>query len=585
MRRRRWLVLALCAVAATSGCANIPEYSNPHAVIDSNAAPREGVPGPTAGLNPADLVREYVNRSGNPDAARSYLTADAQSRWRGGDEPIIIHEVFGARPQPAKVRKQEGDRVGGDDTQSVLLEMTKIGRLGSDQAFVPAVGTVTEEVTVRRENGEWRIAEPPDAVYVPTDKFEASYRAVTVYYFDRDLRITVPDLRYVQDQPQSGLPARVISTLLSGPSDTLRGSVVSPLQGVETRTNVVNNDGAIVVDLNPPGDLTKDQRNLIAAQIVMSLRDVNSFGAPVRLMIDGQDLVAGHRDWLPTEIEDYAALATPPSDLSGMVAADGRLRSLDDNADPIPGPAGDGTYHVQSAAQSIDGEMLAVVEQTDTGARLRVGRVGEPMQVVEQIAEQAVSTLTRPTWMVSTSPQKPTDEVWTVADGKVVRVVQLGDGTWKPLTVNATAMTSYGQITELRLSRDGTRVAAVAAGGLVVASVVREDDESVSLEQPRQLVPQMIVRAVDVDWLDQKTLVVAADQAQLSVMNVSVDGRQLAEYDTSNLRLPVSAVTAAPGKNIAVTDSLAVSTAPDREQLWRQHPRAFGPTAIPFYPG
>jgi len=580
MRLRRGVVLALCAVAVTSGCANIPDYSNPHAVVDSNAAPREVVQGPTPGLNPADLVREYVNRSGNPDAARSYLTGGAQSRWRGGDQPIIIHEVFGARPLPAKVRRQEGDRVGGENTQVVLLEMTKIGRLGADQAFVPAVGVVNEEVTVRRENGEWRIADPPDAVYVPTDKFEASYRAVTVYYFDRDLRITVPDLRYVQDQPQAGLPARVISTLLSGPSDTLGGSVVSPLQGVETRTNVVSNDGAIVVDLNPPGDLTKEQRSLIAAQIVMSLRDVNSFGAPVRLMIDGQDLVPGHRDWLPTEIEDYAALATPTSDLSGMVAVDGRLRSLDDNGDAIPGPAGDGTYHVQSAAQSIDGEMLAVVEQTSTGARLRVGRLGEPMQVVEQ----NVTTLTRPTWMVSASTQAPADEVWTVADGKVVRVVRLGDGTWKSLDVNASAMTSYGQITELRLSRDGARVAAVAAGRLVVASVVRKD-EAVNLEQPRQLVPQMIVEAVDVDWLDQRTLVVAADQAQLSVMNVSVDGRQLAEYDTANLSPPVSAVTAAPGKNIVVTDSLAVSTAPDREQLWRQHPRAFGPNAIPFYPG
>lgn len=576
--RRSTLVLALCAVAVVSGCANIPDYSNAHAVVDTDVQPPAVVPGPSPGLGPVDLVREYVRRSGSPDVARSYLTQNARSRWSSAEEPQIIHDTFLTAPQPAKERKQAGENPEGADEQIVVLDVTKIGRLGPDRAFVPAVGDEEANVTVRRESGQWRIAKPPDMVYVPMADFEATYRAVKVYYFDRDLQITVPDLRYVPDQPQSGLPARVINTLLSGPSATLRGSVTSPLEGVETRTNVVNSDGSIVVDLIPEGDLTTERREQIAAQIVMSLRDVNTLGSPVRLMVDGQDLVPGHREWLPTEIQDYAALATPTSDLPGMVALDGRLRSLGDG-DAIPGPAGTGEYHVQSAAQSIDGEMLAVVEQTDAGARLRVGRVGEALQIVKQSA----TTLTRPTWLVSPSDQVPDDEVWMVADGNVVRVVRAGD-EWKSLPVTASELASYGQITELRLSRDGTRIAAVAAGRLVVASVVRDGDQ-VSLQQPRQLQPLMIVEAVGVDWLNQETLVVATKQPTLPILNVSVDGRSIDLYDSANLRMPITAITAAPGKDVVVTDSLAVSMAPDKDQIWRQHPEGFGPNARPFYPG
>ena len=83
--------------------------------------------------------------------------------------------------------------------------------------------------------------------------------------------------------------------------------------------------------------------------------------------------------------------------------------------------------------------------------------------------------------------------MWTVEDGNVVRIVRTGDETWTSVEVNASALDSFGAITELRLSRDGTRAAMVTASGkLVVAAVVRDKD-SVSLALPRTLQPTMIV--------------------------------------------------------------------------------------------
>ncbi len=193
--------------------------------------------------------------------------------------------------------------------------------------------------------------------------------------------------------------------------------------------------------------------------------------------------------------------------------------------------------------------------------------------------------MTRPTWRVSTAEGQPASEVWTVEDGNVVRIVRAGDETWKSVEVNASALEPFGPIRELRLSRDGTRAAIVtAAGKLVVTSVVRDKD-SVSLAMPRTLQPETIRNAVGVDWLNQHTLVVVTSQADLPVIRLSVDGQTMETFDPNNLQFPMHAVTAAPERDVVVTDNAAVLAAPGLGQVWRQVQNGQGANAIPFYPG
>ncbi|MGH3878389.1 MAG: LpqB family beta-propeller domain-containing protein [Actinophytocola sp.] len=580
MTRRRTLVSLLLSVLVLAGCANIPEESTPHAVRDDNEQPAGTVDGPTKDLDAFDLVREFIHRSGNPEAAAMYLTDKGKQGWNGEATPTIILDTFDTVPVRTPTPGGEKDPgAESTDVETVVLEVTPVGRLGADHAFVPTIEDKGYNVTVRLQpDGQWRIDSPPPTMFVPISDFEASYRAVTVYYFDNDLRVTVPDLRYVAAEPISGLPARVINVLLSGPSDTMARSVRSPLEGIGTRTNVVPDpDGTLVVDLKELGDKSTEQREQIATQIVLSLQTVTS--SRLRLRADGQDLIPGRRDWRLGDLKVYDAPTKPGSDQPGLVAADGRLRSLHDGQ-PVPGPAGDGEYDVRSAAQSIDGGQLAAVVQTSAGPRLRVGRYGEVMQQVNLEAR----TMTRPTWLLSTSNEVATKEFWTVADGNVVRVVRQADGTWKALQVNASELTDFGPITELRLSRDGTRAAAVAKGRLVVASVERDND-SVSLRSPRRLQPINVVQAIGVDWLSQDTLVVATKQGALPVASMSVDGLKLEVFDRNNLQLPIKSIAAAPDRDVIVADSAAVSSVPGVGQLWRQHAHGQGPNAIPFYPG
>ena len=580
MRRRRVFAALLLPPLLVAGCANIPEESTAHAVRDKQQVVTEApeVP-PTANLNAFDLVREFIRRSGNPDAARMYLTKKAQANWGADAKPTIIQDTFGSVPQQNNERQSGEDQGGVESHVTVMLRVTQLGRLGADNAFIPSISENEFSVEVARENGQWRIDEPPPGMYVPLSDFNAAYRPVTVYFFDPEQRITVPDLRYVSAEPEAGLPTRVISQLLAGPSDSMRRSLDSPLQGVGARTNVVPDpDGTLVVDLVPLGDKSEEQRELIAAQIVLSLQTVTS--SRLRIKGDGQDLIPGHGDWRLSDIPQYDASTKPSSDQPGLVSADGRLRTLKDGK-TIPGPAGDGDYDVVSAAQSIDGGQLAVVTRTDGQLRLRVGPYGEALQEVNLDA----TTMTRPTWRVSTTAGQDAGEVWTVEDGNVVRIVRSGEDIWTSIEVNASALDSFGEIREFRLSRDGTRAAMITNNGkLVVAAVVRDKD-SVSLTLPRTLQPRMITDAVGVDWLNQHTLVVATGETELPVVRLSVDGFAIDTYDPNNLQLPVHSVTAAPERDVVVTDNAAVLVAPGLGQVWRQLQNGQGPTAIPFYPG
>lgn len=581
--KRLAYVFLLLAMLVLTGCANIPEESTPKAVPDAQQQVTDAAEQPpTRNLNAFDLVREFVRRSGNPEAARMYLTERAQANWAGDGKPNIIHDTFGTLPvQNNEDDKLSGDGQGGagDAPVTVVLRVTQIGRLGPDSAFVPAIGQREFRVGVRREDGQWRIDEPPPGVWVPVADFAIGYRQVAVYFFDPDLRITVPDLRFVSAQPATGLPARVIGLLMDGPSNTMQRALTSSLEDVGADSNVVPDaDGTLQVNLSPVGDKSEDEREQIATQIVLSLQTVTS--ARLRITGDGQDLIPGHGDWRLSDLKQYDAPTKPNPDQPGLLSAGGRLRILKDGK-AIDGPAGNGEYDVVSAAQSIDGDQLAVVTRVDGRLRLRVGRYGDTLQEVELDA----ATMTRPTWRVSTAENQPASEVWTVEDGNVVRVVRTGDETWKSVEVNASALDAFGPITQLRLSRDGTRAAMITATGkLVVASVVRDKD-SVSLTLPRSLQPTMIVAAVGVDWYNQHTLVVATEQTTLPVINVSVDGFSIETYDSNNLQFPVRAVTAAPDRDIVVTDSSAVSSVSGLGQVWRQLQNGQGSSAIPFYPG
>lgn len=583
MNRRSRLAALVLILLPVAGCAAIPTHTNAKPIGASTSRQAPAVVEPVKDIDPLSLVRAFVNAAANPDGdyveAKAFLTVDARKNWDTKSTPTIIENNFSTVPSAG-----DSDLPIDSKSRTVLLQGRNVGRLQQDDSsFVQVVGDLNKAIGIEQVDGQWRISSPPDGVYMTASGFSKYYQRVTLFFYNKDFTVLVPDPRFVVVPPTTGIPQRVTELLVKGPSNGMRGALFSALgsnAGYNKNTQE-SDEGALEVDLTRLGDLTPQSRKRIVAQVVKSLAGVTS--SRIRVLLDGAVISTDQKDWRAADVPSGDTLITPNAEQRGMVVSSGRVLSLADG-DPVKGPVGTGEYNVASAAQSLDGSELAVVSKLASNAmRLRVGQADQPLPEVELPA----TTLTRPTWLLSGRAGEPSDEVWTVADGtNVVRVVKSDGGAWTANSVNASELAAFGPITEMRLSRDGTRVAVVVGGKLVVAAVVRGDDSSVAIRAPRHLQPSTLgANALSLDWLSQDVLVVSTSLSAQPIVKVDVDGLKLERYNTSNLTAPVNSVAAVPGRPVIAADRTGLWTATDVGDVWRASAVKPEPGAFVFYPG
>jgi hypothetical protein len=527
--------------------------------------------------DPLGIVRDFVSNNGDPTnlhaSARAYLAKSAQSQWLGPTPPsaVIIDSIFST---------EFGDNDVGANERDVILATTQVGVLNPDGSFQPAgqtdIGQYQLSLQVKKDAaGQWRILNPPDGLVITQSDFDKFYRPVSVYYFDPGGDVLVPDQRYVVTDP-IGQPGRIVQLLLDGPSDALKDSVLNAIpSGATLKTNVTEQpDGEIFVNFNTLPDLPNNTKQLMAAQVVRSLQN---FGSSVAVDSEGVPLVQSHAVWRPSDLPSYAPHVGPSA--TPLVVSRSRIFNLATGA-PIAGPAGNGTYDVITAAQSMDGQELATVtKRTDGADELRIG----PFKTFDQpVKDLTGHTFTRPTWEPSDAAGDPSRGLWTVVNGVVERVVSTPN-SWVASPVDASELTQYGPITDLRLSMDGVRVAVAAGGHLLVGSVVN-DQGSVSIKQVQVLQPSLrgVIR---VDWLRQDQLVVVTNGSGPSVQSVSVDGEKLDVYSQANITSAVTAVAASQSGPVLVSDNGGVLSSTDTNDVWTPVTHSQPGGAIPFYPG
>ena len=576
VRRAAAALALLLAAAGVAGCASVPAES-PVQIVRRVTAGEEGEPpGPTTGIDPLGLVRAFVEASASSTddhaAARRFL-ADPAPEWDDAAGLTVLDSLFDTVPAPGAPDPSSG-------VTRVRIRGTAVGRLSSSGSFEPGQEPVQVDVTlVRSDTGEWRIAGLPPGVLVPLQYFREEYRAVRTWFVDPSRGLAVPDQRHIPAFPQAAQASRVLDLLLAGPSGAVLGSVASQLRAeAQLRSNAgLGEAGELVVDLTQVGELDEAGRRLLAAQVVLSLSEVNV--QRVRLLVDGIALLPAQPVLTRDDVASLSGDVQPGADVPALVASAGRLRGLNvvGGAPDLAGPVGDGTYDVESAASSVDGRRLAAVVRFEGRRQLVVGDVGEGGAVVATVGLTAGS-MTRPSWSPTAS------EVWTVLDGGVVARV-LVDGAVRTGQVNADELVALGPVEDLRLSRDGMRVAAVVGGGLYAGAVVRGVDGEVAVRNVRRLRPADLTDVVAVDWRASELLVVVTRSPDRLVAQVTVDGLQLASLLVNNLTPPLTAVAAAPSRPLLVTDQNGVwSFAGGQQDAWRPV-LAGAPGAEPLYPG
>ena len=214
------------------------------------------------------------------------------------------------------------------------------------------------------EDGEWRIAEAPDALVVPESWFEQRFRQVSLYFFDPSAQILVPEPVFVQ----RGEPSTTALTeaLLRGPGPELDGisrSFIPP--GLDFDLSVpVSEEGVADIALRGySGQLTPEASELMITQLAWTLRQEPDIEA-IRVSIGGQQVtsasgqslfdVDARSEYDPTGLDSSHAVLRPRRRAARVRAARRRWRRSS-------GPMGTRRLGARSFAVNLDGTTVAAV--------------------------------------------------------------------------------------------------------------------------------------------------------------------------------------------------------------------------------
>jgi hypothetical protein len=334
------------------------------------------------------------------------------------------------------------------------------------------------------------------------------------------------------------------------------------------------------VDLENLTTTDPASRLLVAAQLIWTLARSDVKG-PYLINVDGAPLDDRFVDgWKTTDVAatDPGAVDGAPAGVHALV--DGSMVALDgQRATKVSGSFG--TMADQRAASfSRSGrDVAAVVGAPNEGASLWIGPNGG--QAVRATDGRGLS---RPSWALD-------DAVWVVVDGNsVVRVIrESASGQPARIPVDSAAVTSRfpGAISELQVSRDGTRVSMVIDGRVVLAGVEQTPGGEFALTYPRRLGFGLGNSVVSLSWRTGDDMVVTRSDPAHPVSYVNLDGVN-SDGPSNNLVMPVSAVAANPSA-VYVADARGVlqllATSAGNGQAWSELQPFMMPGAVPVMPG
>lgn len=544
----RRLGLVLLAGVLTAGCASLPtdgpvrvgERQEP----STSAAPFDfNPPGPRAGATPEQVASGFLSAlQATPVSTRvaaQYLTPAAAETWQPGRRTLVY---------------QTQRLVTGVDAVTVELGGTyALDESGRWQGATPG-GRQQLRLRMVKAEGEWRLANPPDAMVIPQAHFQSRYRAYSLYFFDRTASTLVPEPVYLPWGVQA--PTLLVAGLLAGPAAPAAVQTFIP-PGTSMGVGVpVSEEGIAEVPLSPEMEvLAPDERTLALAQLTWTLRQVPEIRR-LEVTVDGVALeLPGGRTSLEVDGSSaYSpAVSTASTDLFGVRGREIRQLVGDTElvAATVPESGPGAVTGIRSLGVSMTGQRFAVVD--DAGTRVVVlGRTEDEGSAAETL--MFGTDLLRPLWDL-------TDRLWLVdstASGPVVTLAHQGRLRRLP----APGLEG-SRVVAASLSRDGTRLAWVVEGErrqqLLVSRVVRRP----------QGAPDKLSRAVPVPtgtpwrgvrslgWRGPSTLaaLTTPDPGTTEVLLAEVDGSFAFEALQSSVDLlfePGRDLAASPGGPLAL---------------------------------
>lgn len=564
IRTLRWIALALAFVlGGVTACSEVPT-SGP---VDRVPGPEPTCRGclnvdpadPRPGDDPKTIVEGYMQAMASYEptyaTARKYLTKDAAERW-DPDQGVYIYVGQLTATTPT----------------SIVLDARLVGGLEPDRGFRVQDQRMRPSFGLKKEDGEWRIQNPPKGLLIPKSTFDTFYDSYNTYYLGRDGTL-VPDTIYLPQQ--ANIPSALMLALLDGPSLAVAPVVTTALP-TTTKLNVQSvtvKGGVARVQLSDAiNELNDQQRTQMATQVAYTLNQAQV--QAVQFEVDGEIYRVPGADPDGTfainsdQVREVAAIPPRASEqLYGAVKRGARL--IEDPAGQtelvaVPGEFGD-RGGIESMSVSLNERDLAVVTNDSTVLRQQPDG-GEPTVVIKD-----ANDLIRPQY----SRQ---GELWAIGqkDGTQHIWVQLGDQL-----IEAEAQSPLGdaRIVAFRISPDGSRIAMIREVGstreLGMAWINRLEGRITvggwSRLDTAANQGATITQFRDVAWRDDSRLMVigsAGPQAPVGVFEVSQDASTITSIGELADSKAVEIATAPAHNQVALLTSEGYAYRLDAARRW-----------------
>ncbi|MDQ0613282.1 hypothetical protein QF046_000923 [Microbacterium sp. W4I4] len=512
MRRLRGIRALAVAVAALllAGCAGLPTSGAPNAGLtigdEGQADPFVFyAQGPRPGDDPERIVAGFLEAAISParnwETAQEFLTDDFGQKWKPG---------AGVTIDASAVTREFDASAGADDksakTAEVHANFDQVASLDADGAYSAQTGPGKATYQLKRnDDGEWRIAKADDGIVLDAETFLRVYQKYALKYFDPSWTHLVPDVRWFPRRP--AMATSIARALISGePSDWLAPAVRTAFSDdVELAGDAIQVDTSQVASVAltrtalaaSSADLSRMRTQLEASLAGVGVTEVN-------FTVDGVALDAGTTP-VDAEIVDPGVLVLNDETFGRAVTGD----SLE--------PVGELTAQIAKITDPI----RAVDVSSDArlaAMQLRDGRV---------FAVTAGNTVELDDAPGLIEPSlDPFGFTWTVQrDAPASLHAWSAQRVLQPI---AQAWPGAENISQLRVSADGARVAAVVTRGgqrrVVVAAVVRGKDS-----QPTELgevheVGRLSGPSRGLAWVGDDSLAVLGSAPDLELTTFVVGG-------------------------------------------------------------
>ncbi|WIB59052.1 LpqB family beta-propeller domain-containing protein [Curtobacterium sp. MCLR17_007] len=457
-RTRRVLAVVLAAVTlvAVSACAAIPTGGP---VRTGQSLKDESVSGvdyrpsaPEDGSSQSAILRGFVNAAtgaqDNYAVAREFLSDSFAQKWNPR--------------QSTTIRQGDGDveQVGDRElTYTLTASATVDGDGEYTQAVRPTSSTLTFQFT--RQDGQWRISYAPDGIILTPVSFGQVFQAHALYFYDPTYRYLVPDERWFL--ARSSTSTRIVSALLAGPADWMKGAVLSSFpEGTQLSLNAVTVDnGSAQVDLSQDAlRATTVDRVRMREQLARSLSSVATVSS-VQITAEGTTFAV-------PDSSGTSAVVNPDVDPRPLVV-DGKAVGY---AAPGTGDVAKLASGVGDAVAALSPESVAI---TASGTDVAVGT--DAGVFVVQSGKKPV----RLTDSQDLIPPSVDDQgfVWTAQSSNPRTITAWG---FRGDQHQVTSTLPDGELVSFQVSRDSTRALALidTDGGpaLYVMAIVRDSDRT-----------------------------------------------------------------------------------------------------------